>query len=113
MSGAVKTDYRFNFSAFSFFKTVLETETKVRAALDWTKGDLEFNSALSAIMEAVTSADKYINENLPWELAKKGDTKRLGEVLGNVYLAIEEISRLLHLARSIGPLTDQGKPITP
>ncbi len=78
-----------------FSKTILETETKVRIALDWAHGDLEFNSALSAIMEAVTAADKYINENLPWELAKKGDTKRLAEVLGNVYLAIEEISKLL------------------
>ena len=25
-------------------------------------------------MDGVSTADKYINENLPWELAKKGDT---------------------------------------
>jgi methionyl-tRNA synthetase len=77
------------------FQISNDISARVRTALDHTKGELEFNSALTAIMEAVASADKYINENLPWELAKKGDTKRLAEVLGSVYLAIEEISRLL------------------
>ena len=66
-----------------------------RSALDYSNGDLEFQTALGLIMEGVTQIDKYINENLPWELAKKGDTKRLEEVLGNVYSGIELVADLL------------------
>lgn len=76
-------------------KIALGAATKVAAALDYTNGELEFNTALSAIMDAVSAADKYINENVPWELAKKGDTKKLAEVLGNVYQAIKDITELL------------------
>src|SRR3989338_7280474 len=39
----------------------------------WTMdltGDIEFHTALAAIWDEITKADKYINENKPWELAK-------------------------------------------
>jgi methionyl-tRNA synthetase len=76
-------------------KKLNEIEPKVKSALDYSNGDLEFHTALGLIMEGVTQIDKYINENLPWELAKKGDTKRLEEVLGNVYSGIELVADLL------------------
>jgi methionyl-tRNA synthetase len=84
-----------NASDEALFASVLSTEPKVAEALDYERGDLEFHNALSAVMEAVSAADRYINENLPWELAKKNDMGRLAEVLGNVYFAIEEVAKLL------------------
>ncbi|MBI2341858.1 MAG: methionine--tRNA ligase, partial [Deltaproteobacteria bacterium] len=75
--------------------TIKEIEPKVATALDYANGDLQFHLALAAIMDGVSAADKYINDNLPWELAKKGDTKKLAGVLANVYISIEIISELL------------------
>ncbi len=76
-------------------KSIKEIGPKVATALDYTNGELQFHLALAAIMDGVSAADKYINENLPWELAKKGDTKKLASVLGNVYQSIKAISELL------------------
>ena len=77
------------------WEEIAKAEPKVREALDFSKGDLNFHSALAAIMDAVTVTDKYINDNLPWELAKKGDNKKLEVVLGSVYESIGVIAGLL------------------
>ncbi|OGQ47841.1 MAG: hypothetical protein A3I09_02535 [Deltaproteobacteria bacterium RIFCSPLOWO2_02_FULL_47_10] len=77
------------------YRSITEIKPKIATALDYTNGELQFHSALATIMDGVSAVDKYINENLPWELAKKGDTKKLAHVLGNVYRSIETISELL------------------
>jgi len=43
--------------------------------------DYQFNEALSSIWRFITEADKYIEENKPWQLAKEGKTKELNWVL--------------------------------
>lgn len=72
-----------------------ELEKKVSDALDYSTGDLNFHTALSAITDAISATDRYINENKPWEIAKNNDTKKLSSVLGNVYFAIEAITKFL------------------
>ncbi len=41
----------------------------------------QFNEALSSIWRFITEADKYIEDNKPWQLAKEGKTKELNWVL--------------------------------
>lgn len=55
-----------------------------------------FNNALACIWEGITAADKYINENKPWELKKAGNDERIKVVLSNVTEAIRIVSVLLY-----------------
>lgn len=74
---------------------VLSILDKVRGALDYTQNDLEFNLALSSIWEGVAATDRYINENPPWELNKKGNRERVAAVLGNVAESLRILAILL------------------
>lgn len=76
-------------------RLVGDIEIRVDEALNYTNGDLNYHTALSSIMDAVSAVDRYINEKKPWEMAKSGKTKELEHVLGNVYASIEKISGLL------------------
>lgn len=54
---------------------------RVAAALDHTRGEVEFHHALAAIWEAVAAADRHINDHKPWELAKRGKADEINRVL--------------------------------
>jgi methionyl-tRNA synthetase len=51
--------------------------------------------ALEAIWELVVATNKYVDEQAPWALAKKGDLGRLGEVIRVIATVLEAVSRLL------------------
>lgn len=57
---------------------------------------LEINKALNFTKECVTIADRYVEENKPWELAKT-DKKKLSQVLGDLVATINEINKMLVL----------------
>jgi methionyl-tRNA synthetase len=61
------------------------TGKKVRQALDYLRGDLEYHLALEAIWELVGAADKYIDASAPWTLKKENRIERLSQVLYNVF----------------------------
>jgi len=61
--------------------------SEVRGLLD----QLDISSAVAAIFKVVGAANKYIDENAPWSLAKQGKTERLGTVL----YVLAEVLRVL------------------
>ncbi|HBU68776.1 MAG TPA: methionine--tRNA ligase [Elusimicrobia bacterium] len=64
---------------------------KAWQAIDQHVNAYEFQRALEAIWEFVHAADKYIDENKPWELAKKGQQKEIDWV---VYGLLDSLHQL-------------------
>lgn len=62
-------------------KEVEASLAKVKGFLDLTNGEVEFHNALATIWEVMASADRYINEWKPWELAKKGKASQINCIL--------------------------------
>ncbi|MFO1464006.1 MAG: methionine--tRNA ligase [bacterium] len=62
-----------------------ETGKKVRQAMDYRRGDLEYHQALEAIWALIGAVDKYIDSSAPWTLKKEGKEPRLAQVLYNVF----------------------------
>jgi len=62
-----------------------ETGKKVRQAMDYTRGDLEYHQALQAVWDLIGAVDKYIDTSAPWTLKKEGKEARLKQVLYNVF----------------------------
>src|SRR5262249_42173532 len=62
-----------------------ETGKRVRQAMDYRNGDLEYHQALEAIWELIGAVDKYIDSSAPWTLKKEGKEARLQQVLYNVF----------------------------
>lgn len=56
--------------------------------------EFKFNDALFFVWEKITKLDRFINEEKPWELAKKQDS-RLKSVLAHAVDQIQEIAVLL------------------
>ena len=52
----------------------------------------QFNEALSSIWKFITEADKYIEENKPWDLAKEGKVEELNWVLYGLLDAIHQLT---------------------
>jgi methionyl-tRNA synthetase len=65
-----------------------ETGKKVRHAMDYLRGDLEYHQALAAIWELIAATDKYIDQTAPWGLKKNNEIERLNQVLHNVFNCI-------------------------
>ncbi|HPU42172.1 MAG TPA: methionine--tRNA ligase [Acetivibrio clariflavus] len=73
-------------------KIVLETPSKVEELLD----KLQFSSALSEIWKAISRTNKYIDETMPWKLAKDESNKaRLAGVIYNLAESLRIVSILL------------------
>lgn len=73
-------------------KIVMDTPLKVEQLLD----KLQFSSALTEIWKAVSRTNKYIDETMPWVLAKDEENKaRLAEVMYNLVESIRIISILI------------------
>ncbi len=62
-----------------------ETGKKVRQAMDYLRGDLEYHQALEAVWSLIAAVDKYIDSSAPWTLKKEGKEDRLAQVLYNVF----------------------------
>jgi len=71
---------------------VMETSEKVEQLLD----KLQFNLALVEIWKTISRTNKYIDETMPWILAKDTSNKdRLGDVLYNLAESIRIVSVLI------------------
>jgi len=57
----------------------------------------QFNEALSSIWGFISEADKYIEENKPWELAKNGKKKELNWVLYGLLDALHQIAWQIYI----------------
>lgn len=60
--------------------------------MDKYLASFQFNEALSSIWKFITEADKYIEQNKPWNLAKTGKTEELNWVLYGLLDAIHQLS---------------------
>ena len=56
---------------------------------------LDAPSALVEIWRLVQRANKYIDETMPWTLAKEGDTSRLATVMYNLIESIRMVAVML------------------
>ncbi|NLL67823.1 MAG: methionine--tRNA ligase [Clostridiaceae bacterium] len=71
---------------------VVNTKNRAEEYLD----KLQFSTALSEIWKAISRTNKYIDETMPWALAKKEENKaRLAEVMYNLAESIRIISILI------------------
>lgn len=65
-----------------------ETGKKLRKAMNYHQGDLNYHQALEAIWELIGAIDKYIDQTAPWTLKKNNQDARLNQVLHNVFNGI-------------------------
>lgn len=70
---------------------IMDIAPQVTAALDHGNGDIHFHDALASIWKGVTAADRFINENEPWNLKKAGNDTALHCVLAEVVAALRPI----------------------
>lgn len=75
---------------------MLKVPDKVCQAMELKDSGLHFNVAIAHIWEGITAADKYINENRPWELKKEGNIDRIKTVISNVTEAIRILAILMY-----------------
>jgi methionyl-tRNA synthetase len=85
--------------------------------IDADLDQLAFNKYLQTAWQLVTRANRYVEENAPWTLAKKNDMQRLATVLYNLAEALRLIA--LHLApvlpgtcQKIWDAIGMGRPLT-
>jgi len=64
-----------------FDRELRETALVVPAKIDENLGTLAFTKYLHDTWALVTRANRYVEENAPWTLARKNDMERLGTVL--------------------------------
>ncbi len=73
-----------------------ETAMAVPAAIEADLAALAFSKYLQDAWQLVTRANRYVEENAPWALAKKNDLARLGGVLYNLAEALRIIGLYLY-----------------
>lgn len=61
---------------------------KIKKALNYEAGDLNYHLALEALWELIGATDKYIDQSAPWTLKKNNEEARLAQVLHNIFNAI-------------------------
>jgi methionyl-tRNA synthetase len=72
-------------------KAAAELPAKLESLMD----QLQFSNALAEIWKFIARANKYIDETMPWALAKKQEEERLRTVMYNLLESIRIISVLL------------------
>jgi len=77
------------------FSKIASLSKEVERALSLEGGDIAFHNALASIWEVISAADKHINENKPWEMAKVGKADEINETLWNIAAAIRVICVVL------------------
>jgi methionyl-tRNA synthetase len=73
-----------------------ETALALPAAIDADLAGLAFNRYLQDVWQLVTRANRYVEENAPWTLAKKNDMTRLASVLYNLAESLRLIALYLY-----------------
>ena len=73
-----------------------EVAAGIPAQIDADLAVLAFNKYLQTAWQLVTRANRYVEENAPWSLAKKNDMARLGMVLYNLAESLRLIALFLH-----------------
>lgn len=68
-----------------------ETASKVEELMD----KLNFSNALEEIWKLIRRTNKYVDETMPWILAKDGNTERLDTVLYNLSESLRIVSILI------------------
>lgn len=68
-----------------------QTEVRVARAFD----DFALHEALRAIFELVTAANRYVDSNAPWQLAKQGSSSALEHCLSSLVYTLRVTARLL------------------
>ncbi len=76
-------------------KALQQSATSVAGQLDVLMPRLEFSKALEAIMDVVSQANRYIEEQMPWKLSKAGETERLHCVLRSLAETLRTTAILL------------------
>jgi len=76
-------------------KDLREIASGIPAQIDGDLGMLAFNRYLQDIWVLVMRANRYVEENAPWTLAKKKDFDRLGSVLYNLAESLRLIALYL------------------
>ncbi|MDQ3033790.1 MAG: methionine--tRNA ligase [Myxococcota bacterium] len=76
-------------------KQLVATAQRATAKAAQHLDDIAPHRALEAIWELVAAANKYVDQTEPWQLAKKGDTERLGEVCYAVLESLRWLSVVL------------------
>lgn len=85
-------------SMINKYNIVIDKESKRhtdRQFIDEHIEKLEFDSALVLINQYISSADKIIEENKPWELAKQGNNKKLTMVLSGLHHRLSSINEYI------------------
>lgn len=62
-------------------EVLIKALSQIRESMEEKLESLKFNELIEQIMSVVRATNKYVNDQAPWELHKKGDTERLGAVL--------------------------------
>mgnify|MGYP006285198921 CR=1 FL=1 len=75
----------------ALFKSLEKVIYEMKSLLD----DLKFNELLENIMSVARAANKYVNDEAPWELAKKNNTERLHTVLHTAAMVTTGCAKLL------------------
>jgi len=79
-----------------FDRELRETALAVPVKIDENLGALAFTKYLHETWALVTRANRYVEENAPWSLAKKNDLERLGTVLYNLSESLRLIGLYLY-----------------
>lgn len=70
---------------------ILSTKERMEKAMD----ELQFSKALGEVFATISRANKYIDETMPWVLAKEGRTEELSSVLYHLVHALAVAATLL------------------
>mgnify|MGYP001463902432 CR=1 FL=1 len=77
-------------------RELIETAVQTREKLEAAMEEMEFSVALSSLWNFISRANKYIDENEPWVLAKDENKKaRLGNVMAHLVEALRQIAVML------------------
>jgi len=69
-------------------KDLIDTVLSIPARVEENMGELRVADAIDNIFEIYRRSNKYIDETLPWALAKEGNTERLKTVIYNLLESI-------------------------
>ncbi|MDA5108880.1 methionine--tRNA ligase [Brevibacillus thermoruber] len=76
--------------------SLIELATKTKALVEEHMDEMRFSNALAHIWELIGRTNKYIDETMPWNLAKSDETKgRLATVMYNLAECIRIVSILI------------------
>lgn len=66
---------------------------KLAQSADQFVEELGFSKALASMWEMVAWADELIEENKPWELAKRGEMEKVGEIVSQLMIVLRMVNQ--------------------